>query len=470
MSRHELAALDATGLAAAVRAGHLSARDAIKCTLAAISEREPALNCFTAVTAERALAAAARADDLRARGQEPGSLAGVPFGVKNLYDIAGVTTVAGSKIRRSCAPAARDATVVHALDRAGAALCGALNMDEFAYGFVTENAHDGPTHNPRDHSRIAGGSSGGSAAAVAAGLLPLALGSDTNGSVRVPASLCGVWGLKGTYGRLSRAGMFPFVGSFDHVGFFTRSVRDLALAFDLLQGADPLDPVCTRRAPEPVLPALLQGTAGLRIAMLGDYFTENAEPAALAAVAQAAQALGATRHVSLPHADLARAAAFVISAAEGGQLHLSDLRARAQDFDPATRDRLLAGALAPAAWVLHAQRFRAWFRVRVKEVFEDVDVLLAPATPCQATLIGRETMRIAGRDLPVRANLGLFTQPISFIGLPVVCAPAWPSGRPGEGLPIGVQIIAAPYREGAALRAAAALEASGLFAAPPALV
>ena len=474
MTGRDLAACDATALAEAIRERHCTAREILEAFLSAISARDPGLNCFTAVTRERARHAASQVDALLARGLDTPVLAGVPYGVKNLFDIAGLTTIAGSRIRRDAPPAGPDASAIVRLDRAGAVLCGALNMDEFAYGFVTENAHDGPTHNPRDPARIAGGSSGGSAAAVAAGLLPLALGTDTNGSVRVPASLCGVFGLKGTYGRISRAGTFPFAGSFDHVGLFTRSVRDLALGFDVLHGHDPLDPVSSRRAPAATLPALSDGVAGLRIAVLDGYFAENAGPVALAAVEQVARRLRVTRRLTLPRAELARAAAYVITAAEGGQLHLADLRARAHEYDPATRDRLLAGALVPAAWVLQAQRFRAWFRERVRQVFagtaehgDGVDVLLTPATPCPATLIGQRTMQIAGRELPVRANLGLLTQPISFIGLPVVCVPIWPSGHAGVGLPIGVQVIAAPYREADALRIAAALEAAGLAAAPP---
>ncbi len=476
MTDGELAAYDATALAGAIRARHCTAREAIEATQTAVARRDPSLNCFTALTAERAYEVATRMDDLLAKGHDTPRLAGVPYGAKNLFDVRGLTTVAGSLIRRGLPPAERDATVVAALDQAGAALCGTLNMDEFAYGFVTENAHDGATHNPRDLLRIAGGSSGGSAAAVAAGLLPLALGSDTNGSVRVPASLCGVFGLKGTYGRISRAGVFPFVSSFDHVGFFTRSARDLALGFDLLHGPDPLDPVSSRRAMAPTLPMLSEGMAGLRVAILDGYFATNADSVALAAVEQVARNLGATRRVTLPSAELARAAAYIITAAEGGQLHLANLRRRAHEYDPATRDRLLAGALVPAAWVLQAQRFRSWFRARVAEVFagtadqgDGVDILLAPATPCTATLIGQRTMQVGGVELPVRANLGLFTQPISCIGLPVVCVPTWPSDRAGIGLPIGVQVIAAPYREADALRVAAALEEKGLVAAPAAL-
>ena len=220
MTGSELAACDATSLAGAIHSRHCTAREVIDAALSAISGRDPGLNCFTAITRERARHASARVDDLLSRGRDLPPLAGVPYGVKNLFDVTGLTTLAGSMIRRGSAPAVRDATALAALDRAGAALCGTLNMDEFAYGFVTENAHDGPTHNPRDPLRIAGGSSGGSAAAVAAGLLPLALGTDTNGSVRVPASLCGVFGLKGTYGRISRAGAFPFVGSLRSRRFF----------------------------------------------------------------------------------------------------------------------------------------------------------------------------------------------------------------------------------------------------------
>jgi AtzE family amidohydrolase len=473
MTARELGERDATQIADDIRAGVYTAVEVVAATLAAIAKRDPALNCFTAVTAERAMAAAAAVDRDRAQGREIGPLAGVPFGVKNLFDVAGLSTVAGSKIRRAAPPAAADASAVAAWAAAGGALCGTLNMDEFAYGFVTENAHDGPTHNPRDSARVAGGSSGGSAAAVAAGLVPLALGTDTNGSVRVPASLCGIFGLKPTYGRISRAGVFPFVASLDHVGFFARSVRDLALGFDLLPGPAARDP---RGPVVPVLPAVTRGIAGLQIAILEGYFAADLLPEAASAMEQVAQALGATRRVELPRADLARGAAYVITAAEGGQLHLPDLRSRAQDFDPGTRDRLLAGALVPAAWVLQAQRFRSWFRAQVEQVFggtagqgERVDILLAPATPCVAPLLGQATMQIGGREMSVRANLGLFTQPLSFIGLPIVCVPTWPSGRPGEGLPMGVQVIAAPGAEENALRVAAALEALGVSAAPPAL-
>jgi 1-carboxybiuret hydrolase len=200
----------------------------------------------------------------------------------------------------------------------------------------------------------------------------------------------------------------------------------------------------------------------LRIAIASDYFETRAGPEAQDAVARAAQALSATRRVIVPEAARARAAAFVITAAEGGNLHLPNLRQRAQDFDPLTRDRLLAGALVPASWYLQAQRFRRWYAERVAELFGEIDVILAPATPVSAPLIGEDTMTLAGEQVLTRPNLGLFTQPISFVGLPVAAVPIHRRGR----MPIGIQVIAAPWREDLCLRIAAALETAGVASAP----
>ena len=222
------ATTSALAIAAAVRAGKTRAHDVVAGALERIARRDATLNAFTSVLRDRALADADAIDHRLASGADAGPLAGVPFAAKNLFDIAGVTTLAGSKINADNAPATRDATAVARLRTAGAVLVGALNMDEYAYGFSTENTHYGPTRNPHDPSRIAGGSSGGSAAAVAAGLVPLSLGTDTNGSIRVPAALCGVFGLKPTFGRVSRAGVVPLAWSFDHVGPFARRVADLA--------------------------------------------------------------------------------------------------------------------------------------------------------------------------------------------------------------------------------------------------
>lgn len=457
---------DATSIAESVRGQEVSAQAVTAAALSRIAAHNQALNCFTTVLADAAMAQAAAVDQALAAGADPGPLAGVPFAVKDLFDIAGVTTLAGAKINAERPPASQDATLVARLKQAGAVLVGALNMDEYAYGFVTENSHYGPTHNPHDLARVAGGSSGGSAAAVAAGLVPLTLGSDTNGSIRVPAALCGIFGFKPTYGRLSRAGAYLFAASFDHVGPFARSVRDIALTFDLLQGVDPADPVCCDRAAEPCLPSLAQGLDGLRIAVADGYFQQGVFPEVQAAVEQVAQALGANQTVTIPEAHRARAAAFLITASEGSNLHLADLKTRPQDFDPATRDRFLAGALIPATWYLQAQRFRRWYCDRVQALFAEVDVIVAPTTPCPAPLIGQQTLMLDGQEVLLRPNLGLYTQPLSFIGLPIISVPVQ---RP-DSLPVGVQLIAAPGNEAAVLRVAAVLEAQGVVSAPvPAL-
>jgi 1-carboxybiuret hydrolase len=445
--------------AAAVATGRASVLKIVEAALARIRARDPLINAFTAVTDERALHRARALDQARERGKRLPALAGVPFAAKNLFDIAGMPTLAGAKINRAAAPARRDATMIERLEAAGAVLLGGLNMGEYAYDFTGENPHDGPVHNPHDRERIAGGSSSGSAAAVAGGLVPFALGSDTNGSIRVPASLCGVFGLKPTYGRLSRARTFPFSASLDHVGPLARSVRDLALAYDAMQGYDPDDPVCVERAAEPVAALLEQGAAGLRIAVAGGYFKcKTAET--VYAVDRVAAALGANRDITIPQAERARAAAYIITASEAASLHLERLRSRARDFDPAVRDRLIAGAMLPASLIVKAQKFRRWYQCEVLKLFAEVDAILAPASPCTAPLIGQQTFSFDGVELPVRPHLGVYTQPISFVGLPVVVVPV-----PLSPLPIGVQIIAAPWREDVALRIAHALETRGVVAA-----
>ncbi|MBE9215720.1 AtzE family amidohydrolase [Plectonema cf. radiosum LEGE 06105] len=454
---------DAITIATAVQQAKISAVDVVKASLDRIAARDSQLNCFTTVTAETALQNAAQIDQQIQKGNYPGLLAGVPFAVKNLYDIAGLTTLAGSKINAENKTATQDATAIRKLKNAGAILVGALNMDEYAYGFVTENSHYGTTHNPHDLNRIAGGSSGGSAAAVAAGLVPLTLGSDTNGSIRVPAALCGILGLKPTYGRLSRTGVFLFSSSLDHIGFFARSVRDIAIAFDVLQGEDEQDSVYTK------LPAVetrnitskTQHIDGIKIAIAGDYFTEKCSPEALTAVQKIADALNVTEYVSIPETHRARAAAYIITASEGANLHLERLKSRPQDFDFATRDRFIAGALIPSSWYIQAQRFRSWYKHKVREIFENVDIIIAPTTPISAPEIGQQTMFLDGEEILIRPHLGLFTQPLSFIGLPVLSVPI----QRGNDLPLGVQLIAAPDKEMSILRVAAVLEKMGVISA-----
>jgi Asp-tRNA(Asn)/Glu-tRNA(Gln) amidotransferase A subunit family amidase len=430
--------MSAVALAQAIRSGAMSARDVMQQTLARIARLDEGLRACTRVMAEEALASAAQVDAQLCSGQSPGPLAGVPVVVKNLFDLAGMTTLAGAKSRLGAAPADEDATIVARLRSAGAIVVGTTNMDEFAYGFTTENAHFGTTRNPRNLGHLAGGSSGGSAAAVAAGLAHIGLGSDTNGSIRVPSAYCGV------------------------VGHMARHVEDLALAYDVMQGADPRDPACSHRATEPTLPALAMPSAGLRVGVLDGWFRQGLDAESLEVLDRVAHQLGAIGRLELEDADVARAAAFIITAAEGGNLHREALVTRPDVFDAACRDRLLAGLLVPASLLLQAQRFRRRFENAARQVFQDFDVLLAPATPSAALKVGQTLFDLGGRQVNARAHIGVFTQPLSFIGLPIVVAPV---PRPGR-LPIGVQLVAAPWQEHKALHAAALLERSGLCAAP----
>jgi len=420
--------------AAEVRSG---ARTALSIAEAAISRcRHDPYVCVTRILEDRALRDAADVDAIVANGGDPGPLAGVPFGVKDLFDVAGIPTTAGAAMRADAAPAATDAEAITRLKAAGAVLVATLNMDEYAYGFATINAAYGTTCNPHDPARLAGGSSGGSAAAVAGGLLPLTLGSDTNGSIRVPAALCGLYGLKPTHGGLPMAGAFPFVDSFDDIGPFATSVADLHLAWEMLGGQD--------------MPAI----AAPRLAHLGGWFGENVSAELCAAIARIAP-----ERVELPEVARARSAAFLMTAAEGGARHLSALRTRAMEFDPQVRDRLIAGAMLPTPAYLAAQKFRRWFRAQAAALFEHYDIVLAPAAGDIAPTIADPNVTVNGARVPARAHLGLFAQPISFIGLPVIAAPL---NRPGQ-LPLGIQLIGAPGSEATLFAVAARLEARGLI-------
>ena len=389
-----------------------------------------------------------------------GALAAVPFAVKNLFDIKDLATRAGSRINRDRVPSGRDATLIERLEAAGAVLVGALNMGEYAYDFTGENMHDGPSRNPHDLTRMTGGSSGGSAGAVAGGLVPLALGSDTNGSIRVPSSFCGIFGLKPTYGRLSRARSFPFVASFDHLGPFARHVEDLALAYDAMQGPDQDDAACTERAPEFVRPSLAKGVGGLQIAIAGGYFANNVFPEAREAVSRRP---GPIRHTRGRHS-------------RGGACprcrlyHHRNRRclATSRSVTP-TAWRFRSCGTRPAAVRCHdpgsAGRPGAEIPSLVSRpgpgAVQNVDVIIAPATPSVAPRLGQTTLVLDGIELPLRPNIGIHTQPISFIGLPVVAVPV-----PLDPMPIGVQIISAPWREDIALRVGYELERLGAVAAP----
>ena len=448
-------------IARAVASGKSSALNVVDDALARIEARNPALNAFTAVIADRARTKARALDAAPDKAKLP--LAGVPFAVKNLFDIAGLPTVAGSRINRARTPASKDSPLIERLEAAGAVLVGALNMGEYAYDFTGENIHDGPSRNPHDLDRMTGGSSGGSGGAVAGGMVPLALGSDTNGSIRVPSSLCGIFGLKPTYGRLVARALI--------------SVRGEPRSSRALRTLDPRSRAQLRRhaglrcrGSRPASSARSSRQRRLRW-NAGSTACASRWRAAISSRARSPRRskrspasprpLAQRMKSKFPQAARARAAAYVITATEGAALHLDRLRKQASDFDPAVRDRLIAGAMVPSTFVVKAQNFRRWYRERVLELFESLRRDPGARHALHRAKIGQQTFMLDGVELPVRPNMGLYTQPISFIGLPVVAVPV-----PLSPLPIAVQIITAPWREDVALRIAHALEQSGAAAAP----
>ncbi len=432
-------------IAAAVRERRVTASDIVERCLAALHEESNRLCAVTRVLGDRARHDAARVDAAIAAGQDPGLLAGVPYGVKDLFDVAGIATTAGSSIYAAATPASADATAIQRLQAAGAVLVATLNMDEFAYGFATINAAHGTTRNPHDEARLAGGSSGGSAAIVAAGLLPFTLGSDTNGSIRVPASLTGLYGLKPTHGALPMQGVFPLAESLDDIGPFAASIADLALLWNVLSDSE----------------ATVDDASPIRLARLGGRFADNVDPdqrAAMDLIAPGAPV------IDLGDVARARSAAFLITAFEGGAVHhASFARGEAMAFDPATRDRLLAGALIPRGLYEEAQEFRSQFQTSLAPLFAEHDVLIAPAAPCIAPLIADPHIEIDGVTTPARRDLGIHTQPISFAGLPALAVPLY---RPGK-LPLGLQLIAKPGGERLLFRLAARLEQQGIIGVSP---
>jgi AtzE family amidohydrolase len=433
-----------------------SAVAATEAALSAATALAP-LNLYTEVFADSARAAAQAVD---AGAAQALPLRGVTVAVKNLFDVAGHVTLAGAAQRAADPPATRDATVVARLRAAGAVVIGATNMDELAYGFTTENSHYGVTHNPHDTSRIAGGSSGGSAAAVAAGAVRVAIGTDTNGSVRIPAAFCGVFGLRPTLGALPRTGSVLFAASLDTIGPLARTVLDLAAVMDVLAGPDGEDRSCSRPQSGNLVSVLDSGLDGLRIARAGADLWKGATSEILEAVETVADALGASAVVEVPEVNHARAAAVTITAAEGADQHQRLLRSAPDLFDARVRDRFLAGLTVPATDYLAAQRFRSWWRGEVARALNNVDVLVLPATPCSAPLINQALIEIDGVTLPTGAVLGRFTQPLGLVGLPAMTVPV----AAGRSLPTAAQLVGRPGGEAALFRAAAVLETAGIAA------
>jgi aspartyl-tRNA(Asn)/glutamyl-tRNA(Gln) amidotransferase subunit A len=465
----------AAGIAAAVRSGAVKAVDVLEQHLAEIDRREHQVHAFNLVVAEQARATAEQVDAAVAAGHDPGPLAGVPVALKDNMCTRGVPTTCSSKILEGWRPP-YDATVVTRLAAAGAVAVGKTNLDEFAMGSSTENSAFGPTRNPHDLGRVPGGSSGGSAAAVAAGFAAVSLGSDTGGSIRQPAALCGVVGVKPTYGYVSRYGLIAFASSLDQIGPFSHDVHDAALLLDVIGGHDPMDSTSIPLEHQPLVDVLHQGVEGLRVGRITDL-PEGADPDVqerLEAAFDALRAAGATIvDVQVPAFAFALTAYYLIAPAEassnlarfdgvrfGMRVEAADTNAmymatRSAGFGDEVKRRIMLGTYALSAGYYDAYYGRA-LKVRrlihddFERAYQHADVLLTPASPSVAFPFG------AKGDNPLAMYLcDLYTIPTNLAGHPAMSVPF---GTGADGLPVGVQVLAGTLGEAAMFRAGAALE------------
>ncbi|MCS6841837.1 MAG: amidase [Roseiflexus sp.] len=430
----------------------ISAVELTEAYLNRIAVHDARLNSFITVTADHALAQARIADDELARGVRRGPLHGIPVALKDLYDTAGIRTTAGSTFFADRVPDT-DARAVTLLYQAGAVLLGKLNMHEWALGVTNINPHYGPSRNPWDTSRITGGSSGGAAAAVAAGLCLGALGSDTGGSIRIPASLCGIVGFKPTFGRVSLQGVVPLSWNLDHAGPMARTVTDAALLLQALAGYDPDDPASVAAPVDDLLADINAGVAGWRIALADDAHFGQADPDVLAAVHRAAavfEELGARiERVDLGRGQEAAQMNALMTTSDAAAFHRDRLRSHPEKFGADVLARMERGAMFTSTEYILARRFQSEWRRQLERFFEQFDLLLTPTTPITAPVIeGLDSVEAA-------RQLTRCTAPFNLAGLPALSLPC---GVSAAGLPIGLQIVAAPWREARALRAGRAFE------------
>jgi len=464
-------------IAAAVRSGGLSARSVVEQALDRIAELEEALHCFNEVTAEKALADADAVDQKVRSGIDPGALAGVPIALKDNLCTEGVATTCSSRILAGWLPP-YDATAVTRLRRAGAVPVGKTNLDEFAMGSSTENSAFGPTRNPWDTERVPGGSSGGSAAAVAAGMVPLAFGTDTGGSIRQPASLCGVVGVKPTYGMVSRYGLIAFASSLDQIGPLATTVADAALGLEVVAGHDPMDSTSLDLPAPSLVASLSEGVSGLRVGIVEDFLSDVSAECA-AAVISAGEALAAAGakvdHVAIPEVLLGLPAYYLIAPAEassnlsrydgvryglrvdGPDAETMNARTRGEGFGPEVKRRIMIGTYALSAgyydaYYGQAQKARTLVIRAFDAAYRSFDVLVTPTTPSVAFPFGSKV------DDPIEMYLcDLCSIPSNLAGHPAVSVPFALSP---EGLPVGVQVLAPALGEAVMMRVAATLEAA----------
>lgn len=445
--------LSLTELADAIRAKRVSSVEATRAAIARAEALQPALNCFVALEAEAALAAAERADAALARGEEVGPLHGVPLAHKDMYYRVGCVSTCGSKIRRDFVPDVTS-TALARLEQAGALHLGGLNMAEFASNPTGHNEHWGDCRNPWNPAHAAGGSSSGSGAAVAARIVSGALGSDTGGSIRIPASLCGTSGIKPTYGRVSRYGAMPMSASMDHVGPLARTVRDCARLLGVIAGHDPRDPTTSRRPVPDYEAAIEAGVKGMRLGVATSYFTDGVHPEverSIAAALDVFRGLGAeVVPVDLPDMAAINAYGMVLARAESAAIHGNWLRTRPQDYTPLVREWLEIGLALPATRYVEALHMRGPLLTAFRrQVFGAVDMLAAPSTPLPAPTLEESGAQAPGHG-GIAAALSAFTRPANYLGLPSLAVPC---GFTETGLPLSFQLMGAPFGEAGLLRA-----------------
>lgn len=419
-------------------------------------DSQPTINAFIAITAEQAMEQARAAERMLARGGRT-PLLGIPVTLKDLFDQHGVPTTAGSSLRRD-AFAEADAPVVRRMFEAGAISLGKTNLHECAYGITNDNPHFGAVHNPWDRTRIPGGSSGGAGAAVAAGIGPVAMGSDTGGSIRIPAALCGVVGLKPTYGRVPKAGVFPLSASLDHAGPLARTVADAASTLECIAGPSPDDPTSAARPVDRYTEALGRQIGGLRVGVIEQHMRDLAPEvgAAVEAAIGALSRLGAhVRRVSWPDYDDVRPAQSAIQYAEASAVHRASLEAHPEAYGDDVRQRLQEGLAVLAVDYIAAFEKQRRLKASIADLLREVDVLAGPTVPIPAQPIGQLTLVFNGAETTVRAQLTRFTWPYNITGLPAISVPC---GFTSEGLPIGLQLGTRAFEEMTLLQAAHAYE------------
>ncbi|MBI3210222.1 MAG: Asp-tRNA(Asn)/Glu-tRNA(Gln) amidotransferase GatCAB subunit A [Candidatus Solibacter usitatus] len=442
--------------AAALRARKTSCVELTRACLSKIAALQPRLNAFVTVLEERALAQAAARDTELAAGKDRGPLHGIPIAVKDVFETKGIRTTCGAKLFADNIPT-RDAAVVERLEAAGCVLLGKTGMHELAYGVTSTNPHFGAIRNPWNPDHIPGGSSGGSGAAVASGMAFIAMGSDTGGSIRIPAAFCGTVGLKPTYGRVSRYGVMPLDFSLDHMGPLTRGVRDAAVVLEALAGHDERDHTCSKRPVMPYVPGASPSLKGVRIGIPESFYYERADPgveAAVRSIAHAAETLGAAvTPIAVPDIVGLNAVSRIILFAEASAC-MEPYWDRRSDIGPDVLSLIDQGRLLPATEYVQAQRLRLRFQMQFAEIFRSVDCLITPTTPNLAAKIGESTITLGGVTEDVRVASTRLVRGFNALGLPALALPAGVV----SGLPASAQLIGPAFGEAAILRIAAAIE------------